>query len=182
MSRRQDLIDALLEEFEISDNIPRYTYYFDNEITTETVQELIDILYQYEAIDLYICTPGGEGPAMNALINFINKHSDIKIYLSNYIASAGTFLLTDCNKEIIITPDLEFILFHLGDRSVEGQFRKQTVNSNILYKQLKNLNDNLVGKCRKLGLNEKELNEILKGEDLVLYPKDFRRLKLNNLK
>ncbi len=157
----------------------RYTYMFHDEINIESVQELIDVLYNYPAVDLYISTPGGEGSTMNNLIRFINEHPDIKIYLTNYIASAGTFFLFDCNKEVILTDDLEYILFHLGDREVEGQFRKRKIDDKILYEQLKEMNNKLVEKYIQVGLNKKEIKSILDGDDVILYRKDFKRLKIN---
>lgn len=157
----------------------RYTYMFHDEINIETAQELIDVLYNYPAVDLYVSTPGGEGSTMNNLVKFINEHPDIRIYLTNYIASAGTFFLFDCNKEVILTEDLEYILFHLGDREVEGQFRKRKIDDKILYEQLLEMNTKLVEKYSNLGLNKKEIKSILDGNDVVLYRKDFSRIEKN---
>lgn len=159
--------------------IMRYVYHFDNEITTESVQKVIDLLSNFPSVDLFFTTVGGSGPAMNILIHFINNHPDIKIYLSCYICSAGTFLLTDCKKEIIFTDDLEFILFHMGDREVEGQFRKRKLNSDILYEQLKIQNQRWGETFEKIGLNKKEMKAFFDGDDVILYKKDFKRLRIN---
>lgn len=172
-------MEELQEELGFMIEPVRYTYMFDDEITIESAQNLIDVLYTYPAVDLYISTIGGEGSTMNNLIHFINKHPDITIYLTNYIASAGTFLLSDCNKEVILSEDLEFILFHLGDREVEGQFRKRKIDDKILYEQLRIMNENLIEKYTKLGLNKKEIKDIRDGNDVILYRKDFPRIKKN---
>lgn len=156
----------------------RYTYYFQDCITVDTVQELIDILVQVESIDLFFTTEGGELAAMKALLHAIEQHPDVNIYLTGYIASAGTFLLTDCTKPVYLTEDLDWILFHQGDRAVEGEFRKNTLDRNILYEQLKETNLDWSNKFKKLGLSTKEIKRFNEGDDVVLYKKDFHRLKV----
>jgi ATP-dependent protease ClpP protease subunit len=178
---KEDLINALLDELESSEEPQRYVYHFENEIDPENVQELIDRLTDYRAIDLFFTTLGGEAHAMRVLLHFINNHPDIKVYLTGYIASAGTFLLIECNKEIILCEDLDWVLFHLGDRTIEGSFRKTTLDYTILTEQLKEENNKWVSKYKELGLNPKEIKRILEGDDVVLYRKDFDRLKINNL-
>lgn len=157
----------------------RYVHYFHDEITTESVQELIGILSAVPSADLFISTPGGYETAARVLLHFVNQHPDLKIYLTGYIASAGTFFLTDCDKEVYLTDELDWILFHHGDRDFGGKFRKSTINSDILYEQLKETNKQWLDKYKRLGLSSKELKEIDKGEDVVLYKKDFHRLKIN---
>lgn len=182
--QKEDLINALLEEleFESLQKPQRYIYHFENEIDSETVQDLIDRLSEHSSIDLFFTTVGGSAHAMRILLHFINNHPDIKIYLTGYIASAGTFLFFECNKEIILCEDLDWILFHLGDRQIEGSFRKTTLDYTILTEQLKEQNDKWVSKYKEIGLNPKEIKRIVEGDDVVLYRKDFSRLKINNLK
>src|SRR5690349_5036622 len=105
---KEDLINALLNELESSEEPQRYVYHFENEIDSETVQELIDRLTDYSSIDLFFTTVGGNAHSMRILLHFINNHPDIKIYLTGYVASAGTFLLFECNKEIILCKDLDW--------------------------------------------------------------------------
>lgn len=175
----EELTEEIGLEFSMGPVMERYIYYFNEEIDTETVQDLIDNLSNYPAIDLFITTPGGISTAMYVLLHFLNNHPDIRIYLTGYIASAGTFLLTNCNKEIIIHDDLDWILFHMGDRSIEGQFRKNPIDHNILYNQLKLENEKWANKFANLGLNKKEIKSYLEGNDVVLYKDDFKRLKIN---
>ena len=157
----------------------RYVHYFDNEITSESVQELIGILSAVPSVDLFITTPGGELPASKILLHFINQHPDIKIFLTGYVASAGTFFLTECDKEVYLTDDLDWILFHMGDRNFGGRFRKEPLNQEILFEQLKATNEVWANKFKRLGLTSKEIKDFLKGEDVILYKKDFHRLKIN---
>ena len=66
----------------------------------------------------------------------------------------------------------------MGDREFGGKFRKRDINENILYEQLKVVNEKYADKFKKIGLNSKEIKEFGKGEDVVLYRKDFGRLKV----
>lgn len=155
----------------------RYVHYFEDEITRDSVQNLIDILTPYPSIDLFICTPGGEAPGASVLMHFVNTHPDIKIFLTGYIASAGTFFLIDCDAEVVLTDQLDWILFHQGDREFGGRFRKQMLDSKILEEQIKEFNNTLADKYKRLGLTSKEIKDYFKGEDVILYRKDFARLK-----
>lgn len=155
----------------------RYVHYFNDAITRESIQNLIDILTPYPSIDLFVTTPGGELPAAKVLMHFVNTHPDIKIFLTDYIASAGTFFLIECDQEVVLTEDLDWILFHQGDAEYGGKFRKRTLDTDILADQMKVFNDALAEKYKRLGLTSKEIKEYFKGEDVVLYRKDFSRLK-----
>lgn len=164
--------------FELKEEEPiRYVHYFSNEITVETVQELINTLVGTPSVDLFFTTTGGDLCAMKALLHFINNHPDITIYLTGFIASAGTFFLVDCTQKVILAEDLDCILFHVGDRPSEGALRKQTYDMNILYDQLKEYNTVYAEKFKKLGLTAKEIKAYQAGEDVLLYKKDFNRLK-----
>ena len=166
-----------MEELTLEYN--RYVYFFRDEITDETVQSLIDVLVGIPSVDLFFSTVGGEMSAMKALVHFINNHPDIEIYLVDYVASAGTFLLVDCNKPVYLTEELDWILFHMGDRDFGGKFRKEKLNYDILYDQLKIVNQSYADKFKKLGLTSKEIKQYLAGDDVILYQKDFNRLKVN---
>lgn len=166
-----------MEEITVEYN--RYVYFFEDDITRNSVQELIDVLVGVPSVDLFIDTPGGSLNAMSALIHFVNNHPDIKIYLTGGVASAGTMFLTHCNKEVILTEDLDYLLFHLADRSRGGEFRKTLLDWNQLHEQLKTWNDNYIERFVKLGLNKKEIKDIRDGKDVIFYRKDFKRLKIN---
>jgi len=175
---KEELIEGIMLNIEM----PRYVYHFEDIIDIDSVQALIDLLSNHEAVDLYFTTMGGRIDSMEVLLHFLNNHPDIRVYLTGHIMSAGTLLLTDFKGQIIITRSLEAILFHLGDRAVEGEFRKTLLNRKIMHKQLKKFNNKLLKKYTKLGITEKEIEIIRKGEDIVLYRKDFHRLRINNNK
>lgn len=156
----------------------RYVHYFSDDIKDESVQELIDIISQFESVDLFVTTVGGSLWAMDVLLHAINQHPDINIFLTGYIASAGTMFLTDCTQPVYLHNSLDYILFHQGDRAVEGEFRKNIIDRHVLYEQLKEFNDEWSKKLKKLGLTTKEIKRYSDGDDVVLYKKDFNRLKV----
>lgn len=157
----------------------RHTLIFNNTITTETVNELINELSNFTLVDIFFSTEGGEMSAMNALLQYLNKRKeDFKIILTDEICSAGTFILTDFEGEIEISKGLDFILFHLIDRIMYTK-RVGELSKFQLAKQLKTMNEELAEKYIKLGLNTKEINRFKSGRDVVLYQKDFNRLNFN---
>lgn len=161
----------------------RTTLFFDAPISSETVNDLIYLFKNNKRpIDLFISTPGGEMAAARVLINHINKNmDDINIYLTGTICSAGTFFLTDCTKPVFVTEDLLFLLFHTIDMPQETMTRKEDISSKELKKQLDIDNKVLAEKYQKLGLTDKEIKSFFKGEEVVLYRKDFHRLNIEQV-
>lgn len=158
--------------------VNRYTYHFDNNIEVDTVQELIDILSQHEKIDLYFSTEGGEVSSANILISYLNsRKNDIVVYITEALISAGVLLLTDFKGKIVLTEDLDFILAHKIDRLVYTN-RKQLVETKVLLAQLVEVNKKIADKLLKIGFTPKEIKEYNSGKDVILYRKDFNRLKI----
>lgn len=159
--------------------ISRYTYIFDDEITQETIQDCIDAIHIHPEVDLFFSTQGGETCMIDAFINYLNlRQEEITIHLTDVLASAGTFLLTDFKGKIIITDNLEWIMFHKADRLTYSN-RRSFFNEVILKKQLNDYNDKYSKKFQELGLSEKEIKAYNSGKDVFLYRKDFNRLNLN---
>lgn len=171
---------GLLDEVIPQQPNARHTQIFDEEIHTETVQKLINELNNYNKIDLFFATNGGQLTAMEALIHYLNtRKEDIVIYLTEEICSAGTFLLTDFEGELHLSPNLDFILFHLGDRLTYTNRKSGLISKKELQKQLKFINKVRTKQFQALGLTEKEIKKYKAGYDVVLYRKDFYRLKIN---
>lgn len=157
----------------------RYTYHFSDPIDGESVQELIDILSLHEKIDLFFSTEGGEIVETKILLHYLNsRKDDIDIYLTDIIMSAGAFLLTDYQGKIIITDSLDCVLFHKTDRQVYTR-RQQFISIPTLLEQLDEDNEEMAKKFLKLGLTKSEIKDYKEGKDVVLYRKDFKRLKIN---
>lgn len=157
----------------------RYTYIFDDEITLETIQNCIDAIHIHPEVDLFFSTQGGETCMMDAFINYLNlRQEEITIHLTDAVASSGAFLLTDFKGEIILTDNLEWIMFHKADRLTYSS-RRSFFNETILKKQLDEYNNKYSKKFQELGLSDKEIKAYNSGKDVFLYRKDFNRLNLN---
>lgn len=156
----------------------RFVYYFDDEINKDTVNSLISVLHGHEEIDLYFTTTGGEVDPMIALISYLNsRKDDIRLLLTDRIVSAGTELITACECEVILTDYLDMIIFHNTGRMIHSH-RKMEWNSEIIKQQDSSLNEVECKKYLKLGLTKKEISRIKKGKDVILYRKDFDRLRV----
>jgi hypothetical protein len=161
------------------ENMSRYTYIFDDEITLETVQNCIDAIHIHPEVDLFFSTQGGETCMMDAFINYLNlRQEEITIHLTDAVASSGAFLLTDFKGVIILTDNLEWIMFHKADRLTYSS-RRSFFNETILKKQLDEYNNKYSKKFQDLGLSDKEIKAYNSGKDVFLYRKDFNRLNLN---
>lgn len=152
--------------------------YFNDDITIESVNNLVEKLEGKEDIDLWFSTYGGDCDSMDFLIDHLNSLGEkIVITLTDCLVSAGTKLLTDY-KGRLKTNDLDFILFHKFDRE-HYTLRTQTP---ISYKQLRkqDLKGNKIfaKKLKKLGLTKEQLKIFKSGKDLVLYKKDIKKLNL----
>lgn len=158
---------------------PRYTYIFDDGIEQETIQNCIDAIHMHPEVDLFFSTQGGEASVMNAFISYLNmRQEEVTIHLINTVASAGVFLLTDFKGKIVISENLDWLMFHKADRLTYSN-RKSFFNESILKKQLIEYNNNYLKKFKDLGLTDKEIKAYNSGKDVFLYRKDFNRLNLN---
>jgi len=158
-------------------------YYFKQEITTESVNNLIEKLEQADGvINLYFSTNGGNSASMSFLISFFNSIANkLTITLTNDVWSAGTQILYDFKGKIKLDLDeLDSILFHSTDRETFN-FRKDSTicDEKILVRQDKEYNLKVAEKIKKKGLlTDKQLKDFLKGKDVVVYKEQFKNWTL----
>ena len=160
-----------------------YNYYFDKEIDTDSVNELVGNLQEREGeINLWFSTSGGSPDAMQFLIQFLNsRKQDITITITEWLMSAGTHLLTDFEGKIIIGDLLDFMLFHVVDRESYNLRTEGAVSDKMLMKQDYEKNVIFAEKLKERGfLTDKQVTAFLKGKDVILYSKDFKNLKIND--
>lgn len=156
----------------------RKTIYFDDHINVQTVLGLIKEIEAQEAVDLYFSTEGGEVDAMNVLIHSLNRHPDIEIFITSVLGSAGTHLFVYCDRKIHLTKGLDYIFFHCTDRESYNIRKSRYIDKEIVMQQDIEHNKDLAKRFRKIGLTEEEIKSYLEGEDVTLYRKDFKRLKI----
>lgn len=156
-----------------------YNYLFKDEITLETVNELIEKIQDKEKINLWFSTNGGDCEAMAYLISVFNSlGKKITITLTGEVSSAGTDLLIDYTGELKISKDISYMVFHKEDRYLLT-LRKDIISSKRLLKICEKNNKKYSKKLVNKGiLNKKQLIQFNKGEDVVLYKKDILKLKL----
>ena len=157
-------------------------YLFNDEIDTKNVNNLIDKLNTLEGkVRLYFSTYGGHTFVMEYLLDYLNSRKDeITIILTSKVHSAGTDILLDFKGKIEIS-QIDTILFHLADRETLN-FRKDDYASSAkkLKKQDKKYNKDYIEKCRNKNLlTEKQLNNLAKGKNVVVYEKQIKKWKLN---
>jgi hypothetical protein len=152
-------------------------YFFDKDISVESVNEVISILQNYEKISLHFSTNGGSPSAMQLLIEFLNN-KETEITLVDSLMSAGTLLFTDFTGKIKISEGLDFVMFHMFDRE-SYSLRKGFVNEKKITKQDYESNVNFAKKLKKKGLlTEKQVKQFLKGKDVFAYKDTINKWKL----
>ena len=160
-------------------------YLFNEEITEDSVNNLVEKLEsadKEEKINLWFGTNGGSSSSMGFLVNYFNSIKDrLAITVTEKLLSAGTSILVDFEGKIILDlDDLDCILFHGADRE-SYRFRKDSTyhDSKILSKQDKEYNINFAKKVKNKGiLTDKQLKNLLKGRDVVVYKEQFKNWKL----
>ena len=160
-------------------------YLFNEEITEDSVNNLVEKLEsadKEEKINLWFGTNGGSSSSMGFLVNYFNSIKDrLIITIAEKLLSAGTSILTDFEGKIILDlDDLDCILFHGADRE-SYRFRKDSTfhDAKILSKQDKEYNINFAKKVKnKKLLTDKQLKNLLKGRDVVVYKEQFKNWKL----
>lgn len=154
----------------------KHYHYFEDEINTDNINNLIDNLCAKDTKVLYFSTPGGFIDAMDVLVNFLNDN-EIEIVLTENVSSCGVMILTDYQGKIKVSSELEYILFHAWDRK-QYSIRKQDISQKQLNRMIAEDNERCYAKYMTLGLTEKDIEKMKKGKDVIYYRKDFDKLGL----
>ena len=154
-----------------------HTIIFNDEITHKKIQTLIEYINAYEFVNLYFATNGGRLDIMSILVDFLNyrnKLQSIRVILFDYIASAGTLILTQY-KGTVYTRGLRAIMLHSPDISA-NIIRKDDFQKGM--EQLLEDTNNLYFKdLLKIGITNEVIDKIKKGDDVYLFKKDIAKLK-----
>ena len=157
-------------------------YYFNDDITTETVNNLVDKLQavdKEEKIELYFSTNGGCSSSMEFLVNYFNSIKDrLTITLTYYICSAGTAILEDFEGKIKIA-NLDYIMWHVCDRKEYNHRTNQSYNPKVIKQQDNKINLNFAKKIKNKGyLTNKQLKDFINGRDVYVYQEQIKTWKL----
>lgn len=155
-------------------------YYFDKHIDVETVNELIKTISTEGSVKLFFSTEGGETSAMYVLLDFLNSKDNVEVVLTDFISSAGTFILTEYTGKLSFNEKLDGFMFHMSDRE-SYRLRKNYVDYSVLAEQDLERNKKFVKKLKDKGyLTEKQIKNFLKGKDVFVYKRQFDKWKINN--
>ena len=160
-------------------------YYFNDDITIETVNNLVDKLQavdKEEKIELYFSTSGGCSSSMEFLVNYFNSIKDrLTIVLISRCWSAGTDLLVSFEGKLVINHnEMDSFVFHLKDREMHLQSKDRDLQDmKIIRKQDKEDNLNFAKKIKNKNLlTSKQLKDFIKGKDIIVYREQFKKWKL----
>jgi hypothetical protein len=160
-----------------------YYHYFNDEIKTESVNNLVEKLQEKEGdINLYFSTNGGCAAEMAFLISYFNSIKDrLTTTLTYEVWSAGTYILLDYKGKIKIDlEEMDSFLFHIADRRMYLSSKdRDHVDKKRMMKQDKEYNLKIAEKIKKKGLlNKKQLKDFINGKDVVIYKEQFSKWKL----
>lgn len=155
-------------------------YYFNDEITAETVNDLVSKLETDKKINLWFSTNGGDTNAMEFLICFFNSIAEnLEITLTQTLCSSGTMILEDFKGKINIY-DLDYCLFHLADRETYNLRNNSSKDKKIIAKQDWLYNRKTAEKIKNKNLlTDKQLKDFLDGKDVYVYQEQMKTWKLN---
>jgi len=155
--------------------------YFNEDLDTESVTDLVDKVYRTEGkMRIYISTHGGYSNQTAFLISALNsRKKDITLVMTDFVASCGTFFLLDFEGEMEFF-EIDVLLFHCVDRSQLG-IRKEIMDAKKLRKMDMDCNRVMAQRFYDKGwFDVKQKRKFLRGEDVVMY-KDEIMVKYNNL-
>lgn len=149
------------------------TLIFNDEITYDSVNDLINDIEEGinsgEEVTVYFQTVGGDYSSGLVLIDYINQNKN-SITLVGYeeLSSTGfsVFFRVDCKKKLL---EGVFSLVHLTARSVETRNIKNSkhIDKFFLDESKRNHDAEMVW-LKQIGLYDKEIASVKKGEDLFL--------------
>ena len=156
-------------------------HYFNNKINNKTVNNLVDKLQSMEGkINLWVTTDGGTSDEMDFLIAFLNsRKDDITITLTGIIQSAGTHLLFEFLGKLILGEGIDCFMFHATDRLVYPVRDNHSIKDVELSKNDKETNRISAERIKNKGLlNDKQIQQFMKGKDVVVYSEQFKKWEL----
>lgn len=159
----------------------RKSIYFDDDISKETINDLIQEIHTEESnIDLFFSTKGGISSVMNCFVHYANQlpSDKLTIYFTEQVMSAGVSLMRDYKGKKVVHSDLDLIMIHAPDR-LSYSIRDSKEGDKILKQDKKVVKVEANRFKEFLGLSDKQHKEYLRGEDIYIYKKDFHKINLN---
>lgn len=156
------------------------TLRFTENIYDNTVNDLVEALNNYEQVDLFFSTSGGEVAAMFSLVHYLNSRKDgLRVFLDQVCHSAGAIIFTNYTGVITITPTFEHTFLHRWD-SLTYKYRKDDpyYSPQKIEKQWGKLWGKHVAVWEDAGVSKIAAKNLHKNTPHCLYRKDFKKLNL----
>lgn len=156
------------------------TIIFDGNINSENFDKFIKSFEDKEAdsYDIYFTSPGGEYWVGEAFIDYLEKRKD-KINLIGFKDISSTafeiFFKLSCNKKLLqgTMATIHFPTIDIGTRESKKDNKTWYVKQGEM---MKSYEKSWLNFYKSLGISEKYIKLIKKGEDVVLNTKELRKL------
>jgi len=158
----------------------QHTIIFNSSISANSVQEIINECSQFQFVNFYFSTDGGNIFETNILIDYLNyrhREGSLKLIMYDFIASAGTLFLLDYEGPIFLQKYFRGFMFHAPDITVN------TIRPGLFGKKSKELldvmNEDIFKRYLEIGLSKSDLEKIKKGEDVYVWFNELAKIKRN---
>ena len=156
------------------------TLVFANEITFDTIPSLIDLIEKDKDkhIDLYLTSSGGGVNSGEVLTDYFNYHELDLTLIANWSINSTAFEVffksTGINRRIM--PNTHAVI-HLCRRDMSTiDITKKDTYDNFLFNDVTENNERFIKFITELGVEQKHIDRVLKGEDVVLTYEELSKL------
>lgn len=157
--------------------------HFDDEITSPTIKKLLAELEEAvkdlpsgEKIDFYFSSVGGECSNADVLTHWLNLHTDkIVLYGVGCICSSGVDVLLDYKGEKHLIGETVSLMVHLTSLTIHYN---GNANNKVLMASIDRINKIFLKKLVAIGMTQKDIARVRRGEDVYLTHKEIQHLKL----
>lgn len=154
----------------------KQTIIFDDIIDFQSVPELITKLNTELPVSLFLSGDGGAYYYEKILAHTINGLNNITIYPFGSCSSAmANLVVFDLDCPVIITDKCESLMFHKCDRYSHRLRKTGELDHRELLKIDKKINRKQRRNLKQI-LTQKQLKTFDKGEDVILYRKDYKKV------
>lgn len=157
--------------------------HFDDEITSPTIKKLLAELEEAvkdlpsgEKIDFYFSSVGGECSNADVLTHWLNLHTDkIVLHGVGRICSCAVDVLLDYKGEKKLISNTVMLVVHLTTLTINYN---GTASDKTLIASTDLVNKALLKKLEAIGMTQKDIARVRRGEDVYLTHKEIQHLKL----
>ena len=160
--------------------LTKKSIYFDDEINEKTISDLIDKIDEHsdKKINLYLTSGGGSVSAGIVFTDYLNQCGYDLTLIASWTLNSGAFdiFFKAVNVDRRIMPNTHSLI-HLSRRDVSTiELLKNNSYDSFLKKELEETNSEWLEFFKEVGIKEKHLKQIAKGEDVILRYEELAEL------